>query len=163
MTGKIQSNSFTTSEDTPQPAGPPLIGALLRMSLEIVRARMAERLHERGFDDIGPAHLNVLQYPGPDVTRPTELAARLGMSKQALNYLLGQLEQFGYLERLPDPHDQRSKRIYLTPRGKELRATIRDAVMEIEHEWGQALGSERFDQLRATLAELALHAEARPA
>jgi DNA-binding MarR family transcriptional regulator len=135
--------------------GPPLIGALLRMSLEKVRIRMADRLREHGFDDLGPSHLSVLQYPGPDVTRPTELAAQLRMSKQALNYLLGELERLGYLERRPDPDDQRSKRIHLTARGEALRMTMRDAVQEIEREWEQELGAERFGELRTTLTELA--------
>ena len=40
------------------------------------------------------------------------------MSKQALNYLLGQLERLGYLERRADPDDQRFKRIALTERGR---------------------------------------------
>jgi DNA-binding MarR family transcriptional regulator len=60
---------------------------------------MLERLHDHGFADLEPAHLIVLQYPGPQGTRPSELAARLRISKQALNYLLGQLEGLGYLER----------------------------------------------------------------
>jgi DNA-binding MarR family transcriptional regulator len=37
--------------------------------------------------------------------RPSDLAARLHMSKQALNYLLGELERRGYLERDPHPAD----------------------------------------------------------
>ena len=78
---------------------------------------MLERLHERGFDDFDAAHLNVFQYPGPQGARPSELAARLRISKQALNYLLGELERLDYLERRPDPDDLRSKRVALTPRG----------------------------------------------
>src|SRR3954470_16811182 len=97
--------------------GPPVIGALLRMPLDHVRRHMLAGLHARGFDDIEPAHLSILQYPGPQGTRPSELAARLRMSKQAVNYLLGQLERLGYLERVSDPDDQRSKRIPLTPPG----------------------------------------------
>jgi hypothetical protein len=34
------------------------------------------------------------------------------MTKQAVNYLLGQMEQLGYLTRNADPEDQRSKRIH---------------------------------------------------
>ena len=78
---------------------------------------MLERLHEHGFDDLEAAHLAVLQYPGPQGLRPSELAASVGMSKQAVNYQLGQLERLGYLVREPDPGDQRSKRIVLTERG----------------------------------------------
>lgn len=147
------SSSFTKSP--PEPAvGPPLIGALLRMPWEVVRQRMLARLHERGFDDLDMAHLNALQYPGPEGERPSELAARLGMSKQALNYLLGELERLGYLERRPDPDDLRSKRIALTSRGSAVVPVIRQAVAEVERDWARELGPERFDQLRAILLDL---------
>ena len=66
-----------------------MIGALLRIPLEAVQWRMLDRLHEDGFDDLDAPHLNVFQYPGPQGARPSELAARLRVSKQALNYLLG--------------------------------------------------------------------------
>jgi DNA-binding MarR family transcriptional regulator len=115
---------------------------------------MLEQLHERGFDDLDPAHLIVLQYPGPADTRPSELAARLGMSKQALNYLLGELERLGYLERRPDPDDRRSKRIALTARGESIVPVIREAVAEVETTWAEQLGNERFAQFRETLLEL---------
>jgi DNA-binding MarR family transcriptional regulator len=115
---------------------------------------MLERLHVRGFDDLELPHLTVLQYPGPAGARPSELATRLGMSKQALNYLLGELERLGYLERRPDLHDLRSKRISLTTRGASIVPVIREAVGEVEQEWTQQLGRERFEELRALLEDL---------
>jgi DNA-binding MarR family transcriptional regulator len=133
---------------------PPLIGALLRMPWETVHRRMLERLHARGFDDLDAAHLTVFNYPGPQGARPSELAERLRISKQALGYLLGQLEHLGYLERRPDPHDQRGKRIVLTPRGTRAVGVIREAVAEVEAAWTRQLGDERFAQLRGLLHEL---------
>jgi len=115
---------------------------------------MLERLHERGFDDFDAAYINVFQYPGPQGTRPSELAARLGISKQALNYLLGELERLDYLERRPDPDDLRSKRIALTQRGTSAISVIREAVGEMETTWAQQLGPKRFAQLRNLLLEL---------
>lgn len=115
---------------------------------------MLEGLHARGFDDLELAHLNVLLYPGPEGARPSELAARLAMSKQALNYLLGELERLGYLERRPDPEDLRSKRIALTSRGSSVAQVIRETVGEVEREWAEQLGRERFDQLRELLLAL---------
>jgi DNA-binding MarR family transcriptional regulator len=124
------------------------------MPLEAVQRHMLERLHERGFDDLDAAHLNVFQYPGPQGAKPSELAARLRMSKQALNYLLGQLERLDYLERLPDPDDLRSKRINLTGRGTAAIKVIREAVAETETAWAQQLGPRRFAQLRNLLFDL---------
>src|SRR5215208_1330399 len=137
MSGFDPSSRFTKSSE---PFGPPLIGALLRMPWETVQRHMLERLHEHGFDDLDPAHLHVFQYPGPQGARPSELAARLGVTKQALNYLLGQLERLNYLQRTPDPDDLRSKRVALTERGASAIDVIREAVGEVEAAWAQQLG-----------------------
>jgi len=149
MSKENSSSTFTTSE-----FGPPLIGALLRIPWEGVQRRMLERLHENGFDDLDAAHLNVFQYPGPQGARPSELAARLRVSKQALNYLLGELERLGYLVREPDPDDQRSKRVALTPRAVEAVRVIREAVAEMEAAWAGQIGAERFEELRGLLVEI---------
>jgi DNA-binding MarR family transcriptional regulator len=95
-----------------------------------------------------------LLYPGPQGARPSELAAQRGISKQAANYLLGQLERLGYLERRPDADDGRSKRIALTNRGERAAYTIRDAVREVERDWQAQLGQDRFAELKALLLEL---------
>ena len=154
MTASSPSSPFTNPAGAEQPSAPPLIGALLRIPWEAVQWHMLERLHERGFDDLDAAHLTVFQYPGPQGARPSELATRLRISKQALNYLLGELERLDYLERRPDPHDLRSKRVALTRRGISAIRVIREAVGEVENAWAQQLGPKRFSQLRALLLEL---------
>jgi DNA-binding MarR family transcriptional regulator len=157
----VLSSDFTQTGAGATTAAPPLIGALLRMPFEIVRDRMLAGLHERGYSDLVAAHLNVLQYPGPENLRPSELATRTRMTKQALNYLLGQLERLGYLTRQDDNADQRSKRIHLTPKGHAAITAIREIVLEVEAEWEQQLGPRQFAQLRDLLAQL--HAIAPPA
>src|SRR3954449_10120791 len=154
MSASRSSSHFTKSETAEEPAGPPLIGALLRVAWEEVQQHMLERLHERGFDDLDAAHLNVFQYPGPQGARPADLATRLRMSKQAVNYLLGELERLEYLQRQPDPDDLRSKRVALTRRGAAAIDVIRDAVAEMETAWAHQLGPERFAQFRTILLEL---------
>ena len=125
------------------------------MALVTVQRAMLAALHARGFDDLEPHHLDVLQYPGPQGMRPSDLASRLRISKQALNYKLGELERLGYLERRPDPDDLRSRRIALTDRGRSIIPVIRNAVRETEREWAAVLGGDQLEQLRSTL--LALH------
>ena len=148
------SSAFTNSGAEEKPFGPPLVGALLRMPWDAVQRQMLDRLHDSGFDDFDAAYLPVFQYPGPQGAKPSELAARLRISKQALNYLLGGLERHGYLERRPDPDDLRSKRITLTPRGISAVSVIREAVAETETAWARQLGPNRFAQLRDLLHEL---------
>jgi len=147
------SSDFTQPDVGPAPP-PPLIGALLRAPYETVRARMLPGLHERGFTDLVAAHLDVFHYPGPENQRPLQLAIQTRMTKQALNYLLGQLEQLGYLTRETDSNDQRSKRIHLTPKGHLAVRAIREIVQEVEDEWEQQLGPQKFGQLRRLLTQL---------
>jgi DNA-binding MarR family transcriptional regulator len=151
MMTRTKSSAFT---DPREDFGPPMIGALLRMPWEGVVRRMLERLHAEGFDDLDLAHVNLFLYPGPQGARPSELAAQRGISKQAANYLLGQLEGLGYLKRRPDAGDGRSKRIALTDRGERAAYTIRDAVRDVEQDWQALLGQDRFAQLKALLLEL---------
>src|SRR5436309_2925972 len=122
---------------------PPLIGALLRVLWETVRDRMLAGLHDRGFTDLVAAHVDVWRYPGPENQRPSELAAQTHMTKQALNYLLGQLEELGYLIRETDRDDERSKRVRLTPRGHAATKAIYEIVQEVEDDWEQRLGARK--------------------
>jgi DNA-binding MarR family transcriptional regulator len=131
--------------------------------LDVIQRRIVDALHKHGFDDLGPAHLPVLRYPGPEGRRPVELAAEANMSKQAMNYLLGQLETLGYLERRSDPGDGRFKRVYMTARGDATRKIIRDAVREVEAEWAEELGARNLDQLRTLLTRLRAVVESKQA
>jgi DNA-binding MarR family transcriptional regulator len=115
---------------------------------------MLAGLHEAGYTDLVAAHLDVFQYPGPENMRPSALATQIRMSKQALNYLLGNLEQLGYLSREVDDNDQRFKRIHLTAKGHAVITAIREIVGEVEAEWEQQLGPRKFAQLRELLTQL---------
>jgi DNA-binding MarR family transcriptional regulator len=76
------------------------------------------------------------------------------MSKQAMNYLLGQLETLGCLERRVDPSDSRSRRVYLTSRGEAIVTVIRDTVHDIDAAWTAQLGNDDMQQLRELLIRL---------
>jgi len=132
----------------------PLIGALLRFSWEALRRRVLRDLAAAGFPDIGQAHLAVLQYPAPRGVRVTDLAAKARMSRQAVNYLVRELEAKGYLERRPDPSDGRGRLVHLTRRGEAATRSIRAAVKRQEREWQEQVGQRRLAELRCTLREL---------
>src|ERR1700761_5887848 len=91
--------SFSGKNELPSPP-PHLIGALVRVPTEAIFRRIIRDLDEAGFDGLTVAHLTVLRYPGPDGERPGVLAERAGISKQAMNRLLGSLEDLGYLKRM---------------------------------------------------------------
>jgi DNA-binding transcriptional ArsR family regulator len=124
------------------------------MPVDEIRERMLGALHAKGFTDLIPAHLIVLRWPGPDGLRPVESSAPAGLSKQALNYLLGQLEEGGYLERVDDPEDRRSKRVRVTKRGFDAGRAMRAEVTKIEKEFARAYGEAELDGMRRVLTRL---------
>ncbi len=132
--------------------GPPYVGALLRMTYEVARRRVFKALMERGLTDLNPALLNVFVYPPPDGVGPTELADRLNVTKQALNYLLGQLEALGYIERRVGKGSRRL--VFLTRRGWQILETHREALRALEDEWSAILGAREFEDFVDALRRL---------
>lgn len=130
------------------------MGALLRRPFQAVRRRVHATVVRAGFDDLHPAHLNVFQHPGPRGLRPSEMARAANMTKQAMNHLLGQLTDLGYLERRPLAEGQRGTRIWPTARGQKAMKVMREAVLAVEAEWATRLGAKRFRELRELLVAL---------
>ena len=145
-----------------RPSSPPrlraapemLIGALLRVPAQAIHRRIVNELNTAGFDDLRPPHMAVLQFPGPDGVRPTVLAERAGMSKQAMNQLLRSLEALGYVVRSDAPGEGRARIVRLTKRGRAAYAKIHDILRDIEREWAAELGSRQFADLKALLARV---------
>jgi DNA-binding MarR family transcriptional regulator len=133
--------------------GAPFVGALLRMSWQAVRERLLAVLGARGFGDINQTHFTIFQYPPPHGVRATDLARRASMTKQAMNYLLQQVETLGYIERRASPGHR--SLVYLTPRGWQVTETIWTAMQELEAEWAQRIGPKRFADLLDSLRQLA--------
>jgi DNA-binding MarR family transcriptional regulator len=133
---------------------PPTVGALLRLAWLRFRERIYQRVQEAGYTDLLPMHVMLFRYPTIEGLRPTQLAEQAGLSKQAMNDLLRQLESMGYLERRRDPADGRARLITLTGRGQRLMDLLYRVSSEIAEEWEQQVGKARLDALRATLVEI---------
>lgn len=134
-------------------SGPPFVGALLRLTWQRVRDRMHDAIREAGFTDFQDAHFAVFSYPPPDGIRPSELARQRRMSRQAINYLIAQLEELGYVERrASDGSDRRL--IYLSARGWQVGETIFACLRRLEAEWADEIGYERFTTFLEVLRQL---------
>jgi DNA-binding MarR family transcriptional regulator len=128
-----------------------LIGALLRVPAQAIHRRIISELNAAGFQELRMPHMAVLQYPGPDGVRPTTLAERAGMSKQAINQLLRSLEGYGYVERTDAPDEGRARMVHFTKRGRAAYSKVVDILRGIERDWSAALGPEDFAQLKELL------------
>jgi len=136
------------------PTPPPLIGALLRIPSDAIHRRLIRDLNAAGFEALSLPHMAVLQFPGPDGVRPGALAERAGISKQAMNQLLGTLEGLGYITRSALPQEGGARIVRLTRRGHAAYAKMADILRDIEREWAAELGAKRFAELKALLALL---------
>jgi DNA-binding MarR family transcriptional regulator len=131
-----------------------LIGALLRVPAQAVHRRIIKDLNAAGFEELSMPHIAVLQFPGPDGVRPRTLAERAGMSKQAMNRLLGSLEESGYLVRSNAPDEGRARVVRFTKRGHAAYSKVHNILRDIEREWTAELGSRDFAQLKELLARV---------
>jgi len=86
--------------------------------------------------------------------RPSELAARVGLSKQAANDVLREFEAGGYITLVPDPDDGRAKRIQATERGAALEMTASRLSSDVARRWAEQVGEERFAQFEQVLREI---------
>ena len=141
-----------------EPDGPPYVGALARLCYERARARVDAAIRAAGGTDIHATHLAVFAYPLPDGVRPSELARRLAMSRQATNHVIGQLEASGYFERRA-ADDGGRRLVHLTPRGRRVADAIEASMRALQDEWARLIGPERFTVFLEVLRELALGPE----
>jgi DNA-binding MarR family transcriptional regulator len=128
----------------------PLI-RLLDIAFSEYDAEVMRRLAATDYSDIRPAHGCVFGNVDPDGTRLTDLADRAHMTKQSVGEVATDLQQRGYVERVPDPSDGRAKIIRLTARGHEAQALGWKLINDIEREWAERFGTERIAALRETL------------
>jgi DNA-binding MarR family transcriptional regulator len=115
---------------------------------------MTAEMAVRGYPWHQTAAGEVLAHLGPEGVSQRALTERMGMSKQAVQQLVDQLEALDVVRRVPDPADKRARRIELTELGERDFAERNRVKVEIEEEYRQQLGDNAFKALLTALAEL---------
>lgn len=98
-----------------------------------------------------PAHLNLMAHVPIEGIRPTQLAAAMQVTKQAVDQLLDQLEAGGAITRERDPSDRRARLVVPTPWAMEAYLYVGSVLGEMEEAWRALLGDERFAHFEAAL------------
>lgn len=131
------------------------LGSLLRLPYERLRETIYHRLEEGGYPEVRPAHSSVFRHILPGGSRLTELAERAGITKQSMAYLVGGLQEAGYLALEADPDDGRAKRVRLTARGLECQRQLVTLSVEVEGELARCMGQDKLQRLRRLLQDMA--------
>jgi DNA-binding MarR family transcriptional regulator len=135
------------------PVLPVRVTGLLRVAADRAFAAVRDEVLAR-YDDLRPAHVQVLSGGPIDGLRVTELAERAAMTKQSMHELVGHLERCGYVRREPDTADSRARLVRLTERGRELEEVAHAASARLHLAWRERVGVDRFDALWTALQEL---------
>ena len=132
----------------------PQIGALLRMAWEALQDDLYAGLKKAGFPELRDVPRPALRYPPLDGMRPSQLAARLRLSKQAANDLLRDLERLGIVRLDRDPSDGRARLVRYTPEGWRLYDTGSGLSREVGERWATTVGRHEYEQFLATLRQI---------
>jgi DNA-binding MarR family transcriptional regulator len=139
-----------------------LSAALLAAAGELTQ-RINEGVVARGFEGMRPAHGFAFARLAPDGATVTELAAHLGVTKQAASQLVDDIVRKGYAERRAHPGDARARLIVLTERGWACTRAAEEAAAEVVREWSELLGEGEVRALRDRLGRIAPYGPLRPA
>ncbi len=128
---------------------------LLRIASTALLDDATGRVIERGFADLRTAHGHVVQHVVDGPRRVGDIAARMGVTQQAVSKSLQELVRLGIVDLMVDPGDARARVASLTPRGRSAIEEARRARAEVEHDLRDRHGARRIATLRRVLvAEL---------
>jgi DNA-binding MarR family transcriptional regulator len=133
-----------------EPTVPALVSLVARSGAPGLRAAFAAA----GLDGIRPAQAVALVPLVGGGLHASDLADRLGVTRQAVAQAVAALERHDYVVRGPHPSDARARIIELTPRGRHALRVMRANALDVEKRWRDTLGEHRFGELRETLMTL---------
>lgn len=127
---------------------------VLGMAFQVVVTEFVRRLDAEGYADLRPAHGAVFQALRGGGATSTELAERLGVTKQAAGQMVADLEQRGYLRRVDHPEGGRRRLVVLTSKADEHLAVAGRVLHGLEAELAGRLGEDNLVRLRVELSHL---------
>jgi len=131
------------------------LGSLLAEGADRWRSRLVEGCRQAGFSDVTPTTCQVL-WPlfEADGLPISEVGLRAGLAKSSMTTIVRGLERAGLVRLESDRADHRVKRLWLTPRARELERVLGDGVTRLRHRVTATLGIQGQQQLHQNLARL---------
>lgn len=130
---------------------------LLGIAFQTVLGEFVQRLTDAGYSELRPVHGMAFQIlAGPGITS-TELAERLGVTKQAAGQMVAELEKRGYVNREAHPEGGRRRLLTLTGKAYDHLAVAGRILHDLEDELAAKVNDANLTMLRTELSRV-IHA-----
>lgn len=127
---------------------------LLGTAFQVLVAEFVRRLDAAGYSELRPAHGMIFQVLYDSNITSTELAERLGVTKQAAGQMVTELEKRGYLRRDTHPDGGRRRLLVLTDKAIDHMHVAGRVLRELEGELAASVGDGDLLILRSELSRL---------
>jgi DNA-binding MarR family transcriptional regulator len=127
------------------------LGQLLLSGFRWFDRSLLTRLAEAGWPVLRHSHSMVMAHMNAEGVRPSDLARKLGVTRQSVHETIKDLVAFGLIELAPDPSDARAVIARLTRKGRANVQAAKDTFAELEVELAKRIGRKRTDALREAL------------
>ncbi|HEY4465049.1 MAG TPA: MarR family transcriptional regulator [Streptosporangiaceae bacterium] len=152
----VDSDPARKAEETlkQDPLGDQELTFLLGTAFQVVLAEFVRRLNAAGYSELRPVHGMIFQIlAGPGATS-TELAERLGVTKQAAGQMVAELEKRGYVRRKMHPDGGRRRLIVLTDKALGHLTVAGHILHDLEAELAVQINDTNLATLRAELSRV---------
>lgn len=105
--------------------------------------RIGRLLRPLGVSAAGGLVLGLLRDNGP--LSPSEIGARLIVTRATVTGVVDSLERRGFVRRSPNPADRRSLLVELTPEGRDVVGQVRTLIHRNERDWMAVLTGPELD------------------
>lgn len=112
---------------------------------------LQQNLRKAGGPEVSHAQSMVILVIGEGVRRPSQIAERLGISRQAVHQSLRELVSMGLVELVADQEDKRAKVVKLSKTGMPKHLVAADILERLEGALGARIGKRKVKQLREAL------------
>lgn len=118
-----------------------------------------EQAHKLVINDsaivLRPSQLRVIDMVPKEGITVTDLADRVGMTKQGIGQFVGQLVDEGYLTAEVHPEDRRVRVVRPTRLSQQASRQLARVLTDLESQWAQRIGTRNYREFRAVLGQLA--------
>lgn len=110
-------------------------------------------LKGRGWPTLSRAQSLIMVHVCQGVTRPSEIARKLGLTRQAVHATIGQIIEIGMFALTDDPSDRRTKVVVLTKMGAAMRRDARRAMKILTDRLSERISKPHVEALLQALSQ----------